>query len=117
MFLAKLSVLLLYLEIFKVNKQARITVAIGLTIITGQCLATIIGYPVLCVPKLGESWMIASSSQSCRVTGNIFGVSMGVLSVISDIYVIYIPLPIIWQLHMATQKKIGVSIIFITGFL
>lgn len=116
-FLAKLSVLLLYLEIFKVNKQARFTVTIGLTIITAQCLMTIIGYCILCVPKPGDSWLIASSTEKCRVTATLYGVIISAVSVFSDLYVIVIPLPVIWQLHMARRKKIGVSVIFITGLL
>lgn len=116
-FLAKLSVLLLYLEIFKVNKQARFTVAIGLTIITAQCLMTIIGNCILCVPEPGDSWLIASSTEKCRVTATLYGVIISAMSVFSDLYVIVIPLPVIWQLHMARRKKIGVSVIFITGLL
>ncbi|KAL2045338.1 hypothetical protein N7G274_002421 [Stereocaulon virgatum] len=114
-FLAKLSILLLYLEIFAIKKQARITVTIGLTIIAAQCLATIIGNSVLCVPKPGESWLRHTSTYKCKVTATLFGVFMGAVSVFSDIYVIYIPLPLIWQLHLATRKKVGVSLIFITG--
>lgn len=116
-FLAKLSVLLLYLELFRVQKQARITVAIGLTIITAQCLATIVGYSVLCVPKPGDSWLMHSSTYKCKVTGPLFGVVMGAISVFSDLYVIIIPLPVIWQLHVVTRKKVGVSIVFIMGLL
>ena len=54
-FLAKVAVLFLYLKPFAIKPQARITVAVGLTIITAQCLATIISYSVLCVLKPGES--------------------------------------------------------------
>ena len=82
-----------------------------------QCLATIIGYSVFCVPKPGQSWLIRTSSYSCNVSSNIFTVVIGVVSVFSDLFVIYIPLPIIWQLHLATRKKVSVSIVFITGFL
>jgi hypothetical protein len=116
-FLAKLSILLLYLELFRVKKQARITVAAGLAITTAQCLATIIGYSVLCVPKPGGSWLMHSSTYQCRVTAPLFGVVMGAISVFSDLYVILIPLPLIWQLRMDTRKKVGVSIVFITGLL
>lgn len=116
-FFAKLAILLLYLELFQVDKTARITIALGLVIIVVQCLATIIGYPVLCVPKPGQSWLIRASSYSCNVTSNIFTVVIGVVSVFSDLFVIYIPLPIIWQLRLATRKKVSVSIVFITGFL
>lgn len=116
-FLAKLAVLLLYLELFRVHKQARISVFIGIMIITAQCLATIIGYAVLCVPKPGVSWLIHSSTYKCRVTATLFGVITGAISIFSDLYVILIPLPVIWQLNMPTRRKVAVSIVFFTGLL
>ncbi len=116
-FLAKLSVLLLYLELFVVNTQARIMIAIGLTLITAQCLAQIIGNAITCVPKPGVSWLVADATYECRVTSDLFGVIMGAIAVFSDLFVIYIPLPVVWQLRMSVRKKIGVSVIFLTGLL
>ena len=116
-FLAKLSVLLLYLELFVVNTQARIMIAIGLTIITAQCLAQIIGSAVFCVPKPGVSWLVDDYTYKCRVTFDLFAVIMGAIAVFSDLFVIYIPLPVVWQLRMSARKKIGVSVIFLTGLL
>lgn len=51
------------------------------------------------------------------MTATLYGVIISAVSVFSDLYVIVIPLPVIWQLHMARRKKIGVSVIFITGLL
>lgn len=116
-FFAKLDVLLLYYQLFQIKKRARITIALGLAVIIVQCLATMIGYSVLCVPKPGQSWLIRTSGRSCSVTSNLFEVVLGVVSVFSDLFVIYIPLPIIWKLHLSTRKKISVSIVFITGLL
>ncbi|KAG7001477.1 hypothetical protein G7Y79_00031g065920 [Physcia stellaris] len=115
LFLAKLSVLLLYLELFKVDDQARIAIAIGVATIAAQGIATIVGNTVLCVPKPGGNWMLKASTHGCTKTATAFGVATGTLSVFNDIYILWIPLPIIWQLHLPTRKKVGVSIIFITG--
>ena len=116
-FLAKLAVLLLYLELFAVKPQARITVAIGLVIITAQCIANIIGYSVLCVPKPGDSWLLHTSTYQCRSVADLFGVIMAAISIFSDLYLICIPLPIIWGLQLARRKKVGVSVVFVTGLL
>ena len=115
--LAKLSVLLLYLELFMVKAQARIMVAIGLIIITLHCLAGIIGNAVLCVPKPGVSWEIADDTHNCIVVADLFAVIMGAVSVFSDIFVICIPIPVVWQLQLPIRKRIGISVIFITGIL
>ena len=116
-FLAKLSVLLLYLELFMIKKQARIMVAVGLTISTLHCLAGIVGNAILCVPKPGVPWEIADDTYNCIVVSDLFSIIMGAISVFSDIYVICIPIPVVWQLQLPTRKRIGISVIFITGVL
>ena len=92
-------------------------IALALAIISSQCLAQIIGNAVLCVPKPGVSWMVGDNTKACKVTADLFGVVMGAISVFSDLFVIYIPLPVVWQLRMSVRKKVGVSVIFLTGFL
>ena len=88
-------------------------VAIGLTIITLHCLAGIIGTAILCIPKPGDSWKM----HSCGVVSKLFSVIMGAVSVFSDIFVICIPIPVVWQLQLPIRKRIGISVIFIAGIL
>ena len=92
-------------------------IAIAISIVTLQCLATTIGYAYLCAPKPGVSWEVGDATYNCTVVTNLFGVVMGVISVLSDLFIIFIPIPVIWQLQLVTRKKIGVSIIFLTGIL
>ena len=116
-FLAKLSILLLYLELFAVNKQTRIMIAIGITLITSQCIATITGQAVLCVPKPGVSWEIGDATHNCMVIADLFGICMAAISLSSDLFVIYIPMPVVWGLQLPLRKKVGISVIFFTGVL
>lgn len=97
--------------------MARIMVAIALAIITSQCLATMIGNAVLCVPKPGVSWEIGDDTYNCMVVADLFSVIMGTVSVFSDLFVIYIPIPVVWQLQLPTRKRVGICLIFITGLL
>lgn len=92
-------------------------IALGLTLITAQCVAQIIGSAITCVPKPGVSWPIADNTYKCRVTGDLVGVVLGAIAVFSDLFVIFIPLPVVWRLRMSVRKKIGVSVIFLTGLL
>ena len=116
-FLAKLSILLLYLQIFFVNKRTRVMVYIALTINTLHCLATVIGYGILCVPKPGVPWEVADATHKCMVVADMLAVILGAISIFSDVFIICIPIPAIWNLHLPTRKKLGVSAIFITGLL
>ena len=99
-----------------VKKQARIMIAIGLLLITLHCLASIIGNAILCIPKPGVSWEIEDGMYNCRVVSKLYSVIMSAVSVFSDIFVICIPIPVVWQLQLPIRKKIGTSLIFITGF-
>ena len=116
-FLAKLSVLLLYLELFVVNAQTKVLIALGITLITAQCVAQIVGSAITCVPKPGVSWLVADDTHKCRVTADLFGVVMGAIAVFTDLFVIFIPLPVVWRLRMSVRKKVGVSVIFLTCLL
>lgn len=92
-------------------------IAFAITVISGQCLATIIGNAILCVPKPGVSWFVADSKHKCRSTSVTFGVVLAAIGVFSDLLVILIPIPVIWRLQLSTKKKIGVSVIFFTAIL
>ena len=92
-------------------------ITLGLTLITAQCVAQIIGAAITCVPKPGVPWLVADDTYRCRVTGDLFGVVMSSIAVFSDLFVIFIPLPVVWHLRMSVRKKIGVSVIFLTGLL
>ena len=92
-------------------------ITLGLTLITAQCVAQIIGAAITCVPKPGVSWVVTDNTHRCRVTADLFGVVMGAIAVFTDLFVISIPLPVVWRLRMSVRKKIGVSVIFLTGLL
>jgi hypothetical protein len=116
-FLAKLTVLLLYLEVFSINTPTRIMIFVAMAIITAHFLTNTIGNAVLCVPLPGESWQLKDSSHACIVVADQLSIALGAISVLTDFFIILIPIPVIWRLQLATHKKIGVSLIFITGIL
>lgn len=44
-------------------------------------------------------------------------IGTGVVNLVSDLYLILIPLPAVWSLQMPLQKKISVSAMFLTGLM
>ena len=42
-------------------------------------------------------------------------VIFGAASVVSDLYLVILPLPAVWSLQLPFRKKIGVSAMFLTG--
>lgn len=74
-------------------------------------------FPIIaCSPYGGESRFDALSSKQC---GNqkVLNYIISVFNVISDLYLLSIPIPVVWRLQMATRTKIGVSAVFMVGFL
>lgn len=116
-FLAKLSILLLYLQLFLISKRTRVMVYIALTVNTLHCLATVIGYGILCVPKPGVSWELADATRNCMIVADLLAVILGAISIFSDVVIICIPIPVIWSLRLPVRKKVGVSVIFVIGLL
>ena len=41
----------------------------------------------------------------------------GIFNVVSDFYLLILPIPVVWQLQMPSKRKIGVCAIFMTGIL
>jgi hypothetical protein len=39
----------------------------------------------------------------------------GTVNIITDVYLLLIPLPVVWQLRLPTKKKLGVWFIFLSG--
>ncbi|KAI9722433.1 MAG: hypothetical protein M1828_004800 [Chrysothrix sp. TS-e1954] len=116
-FLAKLSVLMLYLRIFGIRQRTRILTYVAIAISLSRCLLYVIGYTILCVPAGDQSWVAVEASRKCSVTGEVLGVVAVTISIVNDFFIMSIPLPAVWDLKLATKKKIGLSAVFITGLL
>lgn len=69
-----------------------------------------------CTPRPGESWIVAQESKRCGQDLTL-GYVMAAFNVLSDFYLLAIPIPIVWKLQFALRRKIGISVIFMTGFL
>lgn len=115
-FLAKLSILLLYLRIFVPVKWSKTYYAIHL-ILWSNFLFYIGNIPTeiwTCTPR--EKLWDPTIDGHC-INNDAVIVTGGVINVISDFGILLIPLVCIGRLHMPWVKKIGVSAVFATGFL
>ena len=78
-----------------------------------------IAYIVMCGPKDGQSqysYLIARASEKCARASPL-DIIIGIVNIISDLYLIILPLPAVWSLNMAFGRKVGVLAIFLTGFM
>ncbi|KAG8425927.1 hypothetical protein J3459_008621 [Metarhizium acridum] len=93
-----------------------IWVGIGFTVVSyATLLAVWIFYSV---PRSGDKgWTDPGYFMRVAHDTPIISVVLGVLGIVTDFYVIAIPLTAISSLNLSTKKKLGVSALFITGLL
>ena len=115
-FFAKLSLFLLYLRLFKPNLWTRACIYFGIASTFAVYVATTVAFGALCIPRSGETWLEADFSPRCR-SSLVMSYVQGIFNVVSDFYLLILPIPVVWNLQMPMRKKIGVLTIFTTGFL
>lgn len=115
--MAKLSLLLLYLEVFRPNVKLTYFIYLGIVLnVLFYASATIVSF-VSYMPKPGQSNLeIRSSSNALRNNFVLFLVG-GCFNVGSDFYILCLPISGIWKLQLAPNQKIGILGIFLTGLL
>jgi hypothetical protein len=114
--MAKLSLLLLYLQIFRSNLKLRYCIYISMVFLTLFYAGMLIAYAVLSIPKPGQSQL--ASLLSVNTAKDIpLGITQGAVNIASDFYILCLPMPVVWKLQLPQRKKIGVLSIFMTGLL
>lgn len=113
----KVSVLILYWQVFYVLKWMRIACIIGITGITAFQVSLSIAFSVMCAPSTGSSRMDFLNgllSDTC-VSTRVLIVIQGVGSVLTDVFLVIIPLPAVLGLQMPLERKIAVTSMFMVG--
>lgn len=118
----KLTLFCLILTAFQPVIWLRRLALIGICVTGAFYLYSAIYIGVVCGPKGGTdraSYLAGTVGKTCHDrTGyiQIHNVMFGVFNVLSDIYLLVIPIPAIIQLRLPFRKKIGILMIFLTGF-
>ena len=116
-FCAKLSLFLLYYRLFSRHQWIRYMVYLGIGSAFALYTAGMIVYGYLCLPRRGQSWIEAGLSSRCHEQFIMVGYIRGPFNVLSDLFLLLLPLPAVWQLHLPLGKRLGISGIFLTGSL
>ena len=113
----KFLLFVLYVQVFRPLRWLRYLAYAG-AVITGLFyLATMVALLVLCAPTEGHSQLAywsALDSPRCLQTRSLVTV-LGVVSIVSDLYLIILPLPAVWSLQLPLRRKLAVSAMFFTG--
>lgn len=105
-FFVKVSLFLLYLRLFRPHKVTRWLVYCGI-LVCGLFYSVVIIFIIL-IHKLSRT----------HYAMEIFAfISPSVFSIVSDIYLLVVPIRLIFQLQLSIKQKVGVSSIFMIGIL
>ena len=114
----KLPLFLLLLEVFGRLRWMRFW-AWGGVIFTGLfSLGALSTEAQVCAPSYitddSQEWLTIVSSVGC-LQNQSPSYQMATINLLLDIYILILPLPAIWSLHLQMKKKVAVSAIFMTG--
>ncbi|KAI1211647.1 uncharacterized protein F4807DRAFT_396986 [Annulohypoxylon truncatum] len=119
----KSSLLTFYLRLFGPLKIARILLWTSLVVITLFYTICFVIDAIICGQFLSHPNLLAMDSahsdpdESCSARQRPIWIIMGVFSVISDFYILTIPVCLTLRLRLPLRRKIGVCCIFLTGLL
>lgn len=116
-FAAKLSLFLLYYRLFSQYRWMRNLIYIGMGVIAANYFATVIVFGYLCIPRRGHGWIETFLHPRCQKQFIVISYFRGPFNVLSDVYLLLLPLPAVWHLNMPLRKRIGIAGIFLTGSL
>lgn len=108
----KQAILLLYLRLFKVSRTfvylTKITMLFVFAYIFSHLWTRLFG----CSPQ-SKYWNtdIPGHCVSFRTANLIFSS----LNIFSDIFIMILPLPMIWNMQLSWRGKVGVSLVFLSG--
>ncbi len=102
----KLSILLLYSRIFTVAYRFRVMTWITAAIVVAYSVAGLVGTLALCKPAVGTCGNITTMA-----------VVSSALNILTDVLIFCLPLQQVYRLQVTTRQRIGLALIFATGFL
>jgi hypothetical protein len=112
--LVKLSLLFLYRTLFGATNYTRYAITGAIIVCTLLNFGLLIGIVLFCIP-VQKAWnsMLDGHCSDPAVLSYFTGAS----NVFFDLYVLLVPVPLVWSLQMNKKRKVGVAAVFGIGIL
>ena len=120
--LVKISLLLLYIRLFSVKSKHtqkkhltpfQIAAYAGIVVVACFFVMVILEETLICRP-LRVNWEPEATDAVCG-NGRKAYIATGVINVLTDVWVIGLPIPQIWSLQMPRRSKVVLSVLFSMG--
>ncbi|KAI1419876.1 hypothetical protein F5Y12DRAFT_788714 [Xylaria sp. FL1777] len=109
----KAPILFLYLRVFGIKRWLRITSYVTLVLTAAVYISGIVAIPPACTPHsrtLSEEFI-----NNCQIRTRLISVFLGNFSVLADIVILVLPLPIVFGLKLLIKSKVGLAFLFLSG--
>lgn len=113
--LAKLSILLLFRQLFAVGRRSRIAIWIGSVAVVLVFVPTFTYQFIIMVPRPGMTWDDVFLSGQSGANVPFWPVVSSALHLMLDLYIVLLPLPIIAKLNWSTKQKLKAALVFSTA--
>ena len=113
-YLIKISIMIMYLRIFGHNRTFRRIAYGSIAFMVAAAIAFFLPMAMQCIP-LSSTWDFGPGGRRRCINGPLLGFITVVANAITDLYVMCLPLPMLWRLQMPLQRKIGVIATFASG--
>lgn len=110
-FLGKLCFLAFYYRIFGHIRHVRYQIYAAM-ILASPLLAACIVFPILAAPPPGKPWGTENPKNGINAK---LAVGTGVVNIVVDLFIAYIPIPPVAGMNLSRRKKTGILAIFFTG--
>jgi hypothetical protein len=115
MSLIKSSIMLFFTRIFGTKRSFKISVAVVMVIVWLWAISIILETLLLCRP-LAFNWDPTIPGGSCGQRNATYVVA-GTLNLVTDLMVMFLPIPHIWKLQLSMAKKLALCTVFCVGLL
>ena len=107
---------IMYLHIFGPLRWLRLCAYIGIAFTSAFYIAVTVAMFIFATPRSGETWPEHLLSKEVGKT-ILLPVPISSFGVVTDLAILALPIIAVMQLQLPTRRKIGVSLIFMTGAL
>ncbi len=111
---AKISIILLYLRVFGVNRRFRWACYLLGSIVVAYCLLCTMIILIRCTP-VSANWNLRTKGKCVKLIPVL--IVIGGFNIATDVTLLVLPVPLIWKLRLPWPKRLGVFAAFATGIL
>ncbi|KAI9729014.1 MAG: hypothetical protein M1828_000099 [Chrysothrix sp. TS-e1954] len=112
----KLTLFLIYWQIFWVLNWVRIAIYIGATFTTLFYTAMTIAYFVVATPRPGQTWAEQAVSKDA-MTGHVLELALTLGGVVINLYLLCLPIRALFKLQLPIARKVRIAIACVFGLI